>query len=73
MYGSDGYVWLDPMAGTCSIFSSDGRVETHGGRTAAVVSTQRTTEGARKIAVFSALLPARSRRTFIDQPVAGEK
>jgi predicted dehydrogenase len=28
IYGSDGYAWLDPMAGTCSIFSNDGRVET---------------------------------------------
>jgi predicted dehydrogenase len=28
LYGSDGYAWLDPMAGTCSIFYNDGRVET---------------------------------------------
>jgi len=27
IYGSDGYVWLDPMAGTCSIFSSDGQLK----------------------------------------------
>jgi predicted dehydrogenase len=28
LYGSEGYVWLDPMAGACSIFYNDGRVET---------------------------------------------
>jgi predicted dehydrogenase len=28
LYGSEGYAWLDPMAGTCSIFYNDGRVET---------------------------------------------
>ncbi len=28
LYGSQGYAWLDPMAGTCSIFYDDGRVET---------------------------------------------
>jgi predicted dehydrogenase len=28
LYGSEGYAWLDPMAGTCSIFYNDGRTET---------------------------------------------
>jgi predicted dehydrogenase len=28
LYGSEGYAWLDAMAGTCSIFYNDGRVET---------------------------------------------
>jgi predicted dehydrogenase len=28
LYGSEGYAWLDPMAGTCSIFYNDGRIET---------------------------------------------
>jgi predicted dehydrogenase len=28
LYGSDGYAWLDPMAGACSIFYNDGRIET---------------------------------------------
>jgi predicted dehydrogenase len=27
LYGSNGYAWLDPMAGTCSIFYNDGAVE----------------------------------------------
>ena len=27
IYGSDGYAWLDAMAGTCSIFFNDGGVE----------------------------------------------
>jgi predicted dehydrogenase len=27
LYGSDGYAWLDPVAGTCSIYSNDGSVE----------------------------------------------
>jgi predicted dehydrogenase len=27
IYGSEGYAWLDPMAGTCSIFYNDGRSE----------------------------------------------
>jgi predicted dehydrogenase len=28
LYGSDGYAWIDAMAGTCSIFGNDGKVET---------------------------------------------
>jgi len=27
LYGSDGYAWLDPVGGTCSIYSNDGSVE----------------------------------------------
>jgi predicted dehydrogenase len=27
LYGTNGYAWLDPMAGTCSIFYNDGKVE----------------------------------------------
>jgi predicted dehydrogenase len=27
IYGSEGYAWLNPMAGTCSIFYNDGRAE----------------------------------------------
>jgi predicted dehydrogenase len=27
VYGSEGYAWLDAMAGTCSIFYNDGRIE----------------------------------------------
>jgi predicted dehydrogenase len=30
LYGTEGYVWLDPMAGTCSIFYNDGGSETLG-------------------------------------------
>jgi predicted dehydrogenase len=28
LYGSEGYAWLDAMAGTCSLFYNDGRMET---------------------------------------------
>jgi predicted dehydrogenase len=28
IYGSEGYAWVDPMAGTCAIFYKDGSVET---------------------------------------------
>jgi predicted dehydrogenase len=28
LYGSEGYAWLDAMAGACSIFYNDGRIET---------------------------------------------
>jgi predicted dehydrogenase len=27
LYGSEGYAWLDPMAGACSVFYNDGRME----------------------------------------------